>query len=113
MSRNGQRNTLIVELAGSRSSVAHYQALNDDELAGRGAVFVYLREARIRTDPELKVMSDSDVRNTLIVVLREQTNLPIPQLQGLSDIDLVLTGLGGAAFSAACCSPDTFAPRTS
>ena len=95
MSRNEQRDTLIVELAGrTGQSVAHYQALNDDELAGRGAVFVYLREARIRTDPELKAMSDSDQRNTLIVVLREQTNLPIAKLQSLSDIDLVITGLG-------------------
>src|SRR5258708_4220282 len=44
-------------------------------------------------------MSDDDLRNTLIVELGAQTGSPVPQLQGLTNIDLVLRGLGKPAFA--------------
>jgi Matrixin len=94
MSHDDQRNTLIVEMAGhTNQSVAHFQSLDDATLAGAGAVLVFLRETRIRTDAELKTMSDDDQRNTLIVEINSQTHLG-SQLQGLDNMDLVLEGLG-------------------
>jgi hypothetical protein len=98
MSSEDQRNTLIVEMAGrTNQSVAHFQAIDDFTLAGAGAVYVFLREARIRTEQELKAISDDDQRNTLIVEIGAQTGLG-SQLQGLSNMDLVLLGLGVNVF---------------
>jgi hypothetical protein len=95
MSQEDQRNTLIVELSGrTNQSVPHFQSLDDVTLAGTGAVLVFLRDARIRTDVELKTISDDDQRNILIVELGPQTNLPVAVLQGMSNMDLVLKGLG-------------------
>ena len=94
MSSDDQRNTLIVELSSrTNQSVAHYQALDDYALAGVGAVLVFLREARICSDQDLKGMSDEDMRNTLIVELDLQTHRG-QELQRLNNLDLVLQGLG-------------------
>ena len=92
MSPDDQRNTLIVEMAG-HSNQTNFQAFNDFELGGAGAVMVFLRRARIRTDAELKKMSVDDQRNVAIVEIGSQTNLG-SKLQGLSNMDLVLTALG-------------------
>jgi hypothetical protein len=96
MSVDDHRNTLIVEMvAHSNQPVGHFQSLDDPALAGVGAVMVFLREARIRTDAELKTMSTDDQRNTLIVELNTQTGRPGPELQAMANIDLVVLGLGG------------------
>jgi hypothetical protein len=98
MSHDDQRNTLIVELAGhSNQSISSYQALDDDALAGAGAVMVFLRKAGIRDDAALKTMSADDQRNTLIVEIDGQTHLG-SRLQGVSNLDLVLLGLGADVF---------------
>jgi len=94
MSADDQRNTLIVEMAGhSNRKVEHYQSLADDDLAGVGAVMVFLRAARIRTDAELRRMSPDDQRNTLIVELADPVET-VAHLQAMSNVDLVLSGLG-------------------
>jgi hypothetical protein len=69
-----QRNTLITEL-GQRTNKpkTFFQGMNDVDLAGVGAVLVFLRRGRIRTDAELKAMSPDDQRNTLIVEVGKQT----------------------------------------
>ncbi len=77
----------------SNQSVQHYQSLNDADLAGAAAVMVFLRTARIRTDAQLKTISDDDQRNIMIVEINGNTNLG-SFLQSLSNIDLVLLGLG-------------------
>jgi hypothetical protein len=92
MSAEDQRNTLIVELSG-RSNQHNFQSFNNFELAGMGAVLVFLREARIRDDAQLKTITIDDMRNILIVEIDGQTNLG-SKLQGLSNMDLVLAGLG-------------------
>jgi hypothetical protein len=95
MSLEDQRNTLIVTLEGfSNRSGAYYQTFDDERLGGAGAVLVYLREARVRTDDELKRMSDEDQRNTVIVLVAAQTNLSIQQLQARSSLKLVGLALG-------------------
>lgn len=94
MSHEDQRNTLIVELAG-HSNQANYQSFDDVELAGMGAVMVFLRATGIRDDETLKMMSADDQRNTLIVEIGAQTGIG-SQLQSLSNLELVLVGLGGA-----------------
>jgi hypothetical protein len=88
-----QRNTLIVELANrTRDSVAFYQGLDDRQLAGTGALLVYLRLARSRTDAQIKTMSADDMRNTVIVELRAQVHRT--DLQTLTNLQLALTALG-------------------
>jgi hypothetical protein len=97
MSHDGQRNTLITELSGrtNLSPVgAHFQAMDDPTLAGTGGVLVFLREAKIRDDSAIKTMSDDELRNIMIVEIGAQTHLPGPVLQGMSNMDLVLLGLG-------------------
>jgi hypothetical protein len=93
MSHDDQRNTLIVELTG-HSNQSNYQSFDDATLAGMGAVLVFLREAKIRNDQDLKTMSADDQRNTLIVELAAQTHLSGPVLQGMDNMNLVLLGLG-------------------
>ena len=93
MSHDDQRNTLIVEMA-KHSNQNNFQAFNDAVLEGMGAAMVILRSGRIRDDNALKTMSTDDQRNTLIVELAAQTNLSVPRLQGLSNMDLVLAALG-------------------
>jgi hypothetical protein len=92
MSPDDQRNTLIVEMT-KHSNQTDYQAFGDSALAGAGAVMVFLRMARIRSDAELKRMSADDQRNVAIVEVGSQTNLG-SRLQGLTNLDLVLTALG-------------------
>jgi len=95
MSPEDQRNTLIVEMAAhSSGKVPSFQALNDFDLAGAGAVMVFLRGARIRSDAELKTMSIDDQRNTAIVELDAQTQNGVPVLQGMTSMNLVLAALG-------------------
>ena len=62
-----------------------------------GAVLVFLREARIRNDAQLKTISIDDMRNILIVEIDGQTHLG-SRLQSLSNMDLVLLGLGVDVF---------------
>ena len=94
MSDEDQRNTLIVELAHrTNQSIGHFQAMNDATLAGAGAAVVFLSKGGIRTDEQLKSVSDDDQRNILIVEIGAQTGLG-SKLQGLSTMDVVLTGLG-------------------
>src|SRR5215469_2488004 len=88
-----QRNTLITELGQRTKPGTNFQAMSDADLGGVGAVLVFLRRGRIRTDAELKTMSPDDQRNTLIVEVGKQTGQG-KELQGLSNIDLVLQGLG-------------------
>ncbi len=92
MSLDDQRNTLIVELT-AHSNQSNYQAFNNAELEGMGAVMVYLRGAGIRSDADLRRMSADDQRNTLISALGVQTHLG-GELQRLPNLDLVVLGLG-------------------
>ena len=103
MSADDHRNTLIVELSNrTNQPVAHYQALGDAELEGRGATLVCLREAGIRTDAQLKTMSDDDRRNTLIAEIKGfNIFFDLNHLQAVSDLDLVLTLLGRTTSAAA------------
>jgi hypothetical protein len=106
MSPDDQRNTLIVEMvAHSNQSVGSYQALSDADLAGAGAVMVFLLKGGSRTAAELKTMSSDDHRNTMIVGINGLTNIG-QSLQGLSNLDLVLLGLGKAP--AGSLAPSTY-----
>jgi hypothetical protein len=94
MSADDQRNTLIVEMANhSKQPVAHFQSLNDFDLAGAGAAMDFLLKGGIRSASQLKTMSDDDQRNTAIVEVGAQTHLGA-RLQGLRTIDVVATALG-------------------
>jgi hypothetical protein len=92
MDRESQRNTLIVEMT-AHSNQTNYQAYNDAQLEGVGAVMVLLRELGIRDDTALRAMSADDQRNTLIVELDAQTGFG-RKLQGLTNIELAQAILG-------------------
>ncbi|MET9627171.1 hypothetical protein ABZX92_06880 [Lentzea sp. NPDC006480] len=94
MSHDDMRNTLIVVMT-SLSNQTNYQAYNDADLAGVGAVMVFLRENGLRGDADLKKMSADDQRNVAIVELKAQTGR---NLQGLSNLDLALAALGVERF---------------
>ena len=89
MSSEDRRNTLITELANrTKDAVSYYQSLNDTDLAGVGALLVFLRETRSRTDQQIKMMSAGDMRNTVIVEVNVRTNRSIRDLQALSSMNL-------------------------
>ena len=89
MSPEDRRNTLITELANrTKDSVSYYQSLNDTDLAGAGALLVFLRETRSRTDQQIKTMSAGDMRNTVVVEVSVRTNRSIPELQALNSMNL-------------------------
>ena len=86
------RNTLMVELAKySKEPVQnYYQRYNTDDLAGKGAVVMFLRDAGIRDVAWLKANTDDNQRNTLIVWLSKTFSVPVPELQGMTNQELVL-----------------------
>jgi hypothetical protein len=92
MSADDQRNTLIVEMA-NHSNQTNYQSFSNDDLAGVGALMVFLLKAGIRTPAQLRTISANDQRNIMIVEIDGSTQLG-GTLQGLSNLDLVLLGLG-------------------
>jgi len=93
MSGEDQRNTLIVELANRTSqNVPFYQGQNDANLAGTGALLVYLRHVQSRTDAQIKTMSADDMRNTVIVEIHAQTRRS--DLQALTNLQLAMLALG-------------------
>jgi hypothetical protein len=88
-----QRNTLITELVGrTKGTVGYYQSLNDFDLAGAGALLVYLRNTGSRTDQQIKTMSADDMRNTVIVEVGVQTGRG--DLQALNNMELIKLVLG-------------------
>lgn len=90
MSSEDRRNTLITELAGrTKNAVSYYQSLNDTDLAGAGALLVFLRETGSRTDQQIKTMSADDMRNTVIVEVNVRTGRSIRDLQALSSMNVV------------------------
>jgi len=92
MSLDDQRNILIVELSGrTNQSGGYYQSLDNDTLAGAGAMLVFVREAKIRTDETLKTLTDDDIRNIFIVEIFGRTGRT--DLQGLTNIQLVHVAL--------------------
>jgi hypothetical protein len=103
MSSEDRRNTLITELANrTKGVVSYYQSLNNTDLAGAGALLVSLRESRSRTDQQIKTMSASDMRNTVIVEVNVRTNRSINDLQALSNMNLAkLVGLKAAPTTSA------------
>jgi hypothetical protein len=94
MPTEDKRNSLINALSEQTNQpVGYFQGFDDNALVGKGATVVFLREAGIRDDNELKKMSDDNQRNTLIVVNNGHTDRPISQLQGMNNQELVQVGL--------------------
>jgi hypothetical protein len=90
MSSGDRRNTLITELANrTKDAVSFYQSLNDTNLAGAGALLLFLRESRSRTDQQIKTMSADDMRNTVIVEVNVRTNRSLSDIQALSNMNMV------------------------
>lgn len=92
ISLDDQRNILIVELGGrTNQSGGYYQSLDNETLAGTGAMLVFARAAKIRTDQAIKTITDDDLRNIFIVEIYARTLRT--DLQGLSNIELVRLAL--------------------
>jgi hypothetical protein len=92
MSADDQRNTLIVEMA-KHSNQTNFQSFSDGDLAGAGLIMVFLLKGGIRTAAQLQTISVNDQRNIMIVEINGSTQLG-GTLQGRSNVDLVLLGLG-------------------
>jgi len=89
MKADDERNTLITELdARTRDTGGFYQSLNDADLAGAGALLVYLRETGSRTDQQIKTLSADDMRNIVIVEVKEEGVCNV-NLQALSNLNVV------------------------
>jgi hypothetical protein len=71
----------------------YFQRFKDDELVGKGAVVVFLLRAGIRDRAALKTMTDAEQRKALIDENIEHTGRPRPQLEGMSNQQLVQMGL--------------------
>jgi hypothetical protein len=71
MSNDDQRNILITEMSApagrTNQPPTHFWPMDDFTLAGAGAVYVFLRNTGIRTEQQLKTISDDDQRNIMIV----------------------------------------------
>ncbi|MGB3509571.1 MAG: hypothetical protein WBA93_10055 [Microcoleaceae cyanobacterium] len=88
MSDDDKRNTLIVELdLGSAENIPYLQSLDNNELIGSAALYIWLRDKKIRTKEELSKMSLGDQRNTVIVEInvRSKSSISIPDLQGMNN----------------------------
>lgn len=87
MSHDDMRNTVIVELEG-RTAQRGGQAMDNESLAGAGALLVAMRRLQIRDDASLRTMTADDMRNTLIVELDATTGAGL-RLQGFGNLELV------------------------
>ncbi len=87
-------------MAGNSSqSHAYFSAFPDSrplngppasDLAGKLAIVVFLRDAKIRDVPWLKSQTDDDHRNTVIAWLANTFSIPVGELQASANEDLVL-----------------------
>ncbi len=105
LSQHAQRQMLIGELV-SRSHQAgvlspsprrDFDRLDDDQLAGVGALFVFLRETQVRDEGTLLRMTADEMRNVVIVELDHQTRLG-QQLQGWTNLQLIERAAGYIPF---------------
>jgi hypothetical protein len=86
------RKKLIEELAGRTKDTAdYYRSLKDADLAGAGAVLVFLRETGSRGDAVIKTYSADTMRNNIIFEMDTFISWDggVPWLQGRSNMDLV------------------------
>jgi hypothetical protein len=73
--------------------VGYFQGIPDNDiLAGKGAVVVFLLRTDICDQSALKSMSDADQRYNLIVSNHKQTDIPVAEFQGMSNQKLVQLG---------------------
>ncbi|MFG1413730.1 MAG: hypothetical protein ABIH03_13205 [Pseudomonadota bacterium] len=63
--------------------------MNNNALAGAGALMVYLRTAHIRDDATIKTFSVDDMRNTMIAEINKATGKAVPDLQRMGNFALV------------------------
>ncbi len=88
-----QRQALIsVMVDHTHEPIDHFRSLNDEDLAGAGAVLVVLLVGGSRTKAQLKTIASDDQRNILIVELaRGQV---MPELQGMTNTQLAVLAMG-------------------
>lgn len=98
---DGERNTLIVELGGhtNQGHTNYFQGFNNDELIGKAAVIIFLRDACNRDRKALEKMSDSEQRKLLIEEIHTQTDIPNVELQAINNQKLVELALQWSATS--------------
>lgn len=73
MTDGDKRNTLVVELdLGSTDNIRSLSSLDNNELIGNAALYIWLRDKKIRTKEELSKMSLGDQRNAVIVEINVQ-----------------------------------------
>eukprot|EP00475_Leptophrys_vorax_P011455 TRINITY_DN17_c0_g2_i3.p1 TRINITY_DN17_c0_g2~~TRINITY_DN17_c0_g2_i3.p1 ORF type:complete len:1287 (+),score=331.67 TRINITY_DN17_c0_g2_i3:49-3861(+) len=88
MTKQEQRNTLIAKMSHSTKSI-EFQGMTDERLIEAGAIFVCLRDAKVRASHELLLMSAEDHRKTLIVELHASSNVSVASLERMWGFDLI------------------------
>ncbi|CAJ0936415.1 unnamed protein product, partial [Mesorhabditis belari] len=86
MTDEDKRNTCIFEMSNrTRNTKGYYQALNDQQLVGNGALYAVMRVKGWRTAAEMKNLTMEDLRETAIVNLNYKR---IPNMQSYSNFEL-------------------------
>lgn len=90
MSGKDWRKALATELANrTAGTLAAYEALGNEDLAGAGSLLVYLRRDRDLSDAALAIMTLEDMRQAVLIEVNAQTGLAIAHLSTLSNIALI------------------------
>ena len=89
-----KRNALILVLADySNKKVEYFQGFSTDDLVGKGATVAFLKEAWIKDHKQFKNLNDDDLRNHLIVLNNNHTDIEVGALQGKTDKENVAIAL--------------------
>ena len=96
MSNRDWRDALISELVNRTVGTRKvFDELDNAQLAGIGALYVYLRKTQLVSESDLSGLTPNDMRKTLIFHLNRQTGIPIGELNRNSNNELVSLLLKG------------------
>ena len=88
MTDGDKRNTLVVGLdLGSTDNIPYISSLDNNELIGSAALYIWLWDKKIRTKEDLSKMTLDHQRNTVAVAINVQSNssISIPDLQAMNN----------------------------
>ncbi|NEQ79410.1 MAG: hypothetical protein F6K26_03865 [Moorea sp. SIO2I5] len=88
MSDEDKRNTVIVGLdLASADNIPYISSLDNNELIGSAALYIWLRDKKIRTKEDLSKMTLEHQRNTVAVAInvRSNSSISIPDLQAMNN----------------------------
>lgn len=88
MTDGDKRNTVIVELdLASADDIPYISSLDNNELIGSAALYIWLRDKKIRTKEDLSKITLENQQNTVVVEInfRSNSSISIPDLQAMNN----------------------------